>query len=74
MTREDPTLPQLHRTILVRLSAALSNVRLLAVGAPFVEGFTGLLEQDLLDAMEAARVADQLSCELARRLGPNGVN
>jgi hypothetical protein len=68
LASEQTPLPELHRAILARLGAAIGNLRLIAIGAPFTEELVRIVEVDLLDALQATRQANRLTEQLASNL------
>jgi hypothetical protein len=64
----EQSLQHLHRNIILRLAAALGNLRLLAVGAPFAAELASLAEQEVSAALTSARLAEQLRTKTAGHL------
>lgn len=64
------SLRELHRDIIVRLATAVGNLRMVAVGAPFVGELIRLAETEVEAALDSARQAEQVRAELERILTP----
>jgi hypothetical protein len=65
------SLEHLHRQITIRLASALSNLRMLEIGAPFANELVTLAADEVEVALDAARSAETVRFELARSLGPD---
>ena len=66
------SLEQLHRQIIIRLAAALGNLRMLAIGAPFATELIRLAVDEVEVALEAAREAESVRRDLRRAVGSAG--
>jgi hypothetical protein len=66
--RPGPSLKELHRDIIVRLAAALGNLRLLAIGAPFASELIKLAESEVEAALEMAQEAEAIRAEITGAL------
>jgi hypothetical protein len=62
------SLKELHRDIIVRLAAALGNLRLLAIGAPFASELVKLAENEVEAALLSAQDAEALRAEICGAL------
>lgn len=70
MYRPD-TLDDLHRSIILRLAAGLSAVRLLSAAAPFCDPALSIVVGDLEQALSAAQQAQRVTEEVSRLvIGP----
>lgn len=68
MASRSISLKELHRDIIVRLAAAIGNLRMVALGAPFAAELTDAAESDLQAALAAAREAETMRAEISRNL------
>ena len=70
--RVDRPLSTQLKDIRLSVSQAISNVRLISIGAPFTSEIVHLAERDLLDALRTCRAAEAHISDLSRHLGAEG--